>query len=157
MSPTKRRSIWTLALLLVAGAGGVLLVASADGPRAADAPVVTVYKSPSCGCCTAWAEHMEEAGFAVEVVDDPDLRAVKAEHGVPPSLRTCHTATVEGYTIEGHVPAADVRRLLDERPPVAGIGVAGMPVGSPGMPGPAERYDVVAFTADGRTAVYARH
>lgn len=156
MIDAKRGILWAAALLLLAG-GGVLLLSPAPDAAEASSPTVTVYKSSSCGCCAVWAEHMEEAGFDVEVVDDPDLAAVKAEHRVPTALHACHTATVGGYTIEGHVPAADVRRLLDERPDVAGIGVAGMPSGSPGMPGPPERYEVFTFSPEGVDSVWARH
>ena len=152
-----RKSVALAVGLLVLVGGGAYLFASSAGASGPELPTVTVYKSSSCGCCSAWVEHMEDAGFEVDVVDDPDLRAVKAEHRVPSSLHACHTATVGGYTVEGHVPAADVRRLLEERPPVAGIGVGGMPKGSPGMPGVPEPYHVMAFTADGGTAVWARH
>jgi hypothetical protein len=126
---------------------------------ATDLPPVTVYKSPTCGCCSAWAEHMEAAGFPVETVDVADLGAVKAEHGIPPQYGSCHTATVGGYAVEGHVPAEDVKRLLAERPAAAGLAVPGMPIGSPGMetPGrPAEAYDVL-LVADGEASVFARH
>ena len=123
-------------------------------------PAVTVYKSPTCGCCTAWAEHMEAAGFPVETVDVDDLGAVKARHGIPPAYGSCHTATVGGYAVEGHVPAEDVKRLLAERPAAAGLAVPGMPIGSPGMetPGrPAEAYAVLLVSEDGGAAVFARH
>lgn len=102
---------------------------------------------------------MEAAGFRVIPVDTNDLTPVKLRHGVPDSLHTCHTAVVNGYVIEGHVPPQDVRRLITEKPAVAGIGVAGMPIGSPGMEQGAikERYDVIAWTKTGRDSVYARH
>lgn len=103
---------------------------------------------------------MRQSGFTVQIEDVASLDTVKAEQGVPPSLSSCHTAIVDGYVIEGHVPAEDVRRLLAERPNVAGLAVPGMPVGSPGMevPGaPAEPYEVVTFRADGTTEVFARH
>lgn len=124
---------------------------------ASDLPAMTVYKSAACGCCAGWIDHMEEAGFDVEVIEDENLVRVKADRRVPAPLHSCHTAVVEGFTVEGHVPAADVERLLRERPPVAGIAAAGMPKGSPGMPGIPEPYDVEAFTVDGQTAVYASH
>ena len=124
------------------------------------APVITVYKSPSCGCCKGWVEHVKAAGYKVDVHDVANVNPVKDDAGVPADARSCHTAIVDGYALEGHVPAADIARLLEERPAIAGLAVPGMPVGSPGMevPGqPADKYDVVAFKADGSTEVYASH
>lgn len=119
---------------------------------------LTVYKTPTCGCCGKWVDHLREAGFAVATVDLPDLTAVKAKNGVPPELASCHTAVVDGYVVEGHVPAADVLRLLDERPAVAGLAVPGMPIGSPGMEGSRpERYTVYAFDSSGQTSRFATH
>ena len=128
-------------------------------PSAAKAGVVTVYKNPSCGCCAAWVDHMRAAGFELEVHDLTDLQAIKAEHGISANLGSCHTALVDGYVVEGHVPADLVYKMLDERPDIAGLAVPGMVVGTPGMevPGqPAQPYDVIAFDATGRTAVYAK-
>ena len=122
--------------------------------------VATVYKTPTCGCCRAWVEHLRANGFRVETVDQEDLTPIKAAHGVGEHLASCHTALIGGYVVEGHVPAADVVRLLKERPAVAGIAAPGMPTGSPGMemPGaPAERYDVVSFDRAGQTKVFAQH
>lgn len=130
---------------------------SADG-AAAVGEVVTVYKSASCGCCKAWVAHMEEAGFTVEAHDVDDLPAVKVEHGVRPEHQSCHTALVGGYVVEGHVPADVVRRMLDERPAIAGLATPGMPRGSPGMEVPSgerDAYDVIAFRDDGTSEVYA--
>ena len=125
-----------------------------------DLPTVTMYRSPTCGCCTAWADHMRAAGFEVETHDVPDVTPIKERYGVPAGGRSCHTALVGDYVIEGHVPASDVVRLLRQQPPNAtGLAVPGMPVGSPGMemPGrPADRYDVLVFSGDS-VAVYARH
>jgi len=119
---------------------------------------VTVYKDAGCGCCKKWITHLEAHGFSVKARDVKDLTASKTAHGVPPKLYACHTATVDGYVIEGHVPAADIRRLLKERPKVRGLAVPGMPVGSPGMEGLFhERYETLTFDKDGRTAVYERH
>lgn len=119
---------------------------------------MTVYKSPTCGCCAAWVDHVKAAGFRVTVVDTSNLEPIKARYGVLPGQGSCHTATVGGYVIEGHVPAADIRRLLTERPHVVGLAVPGMPVGSPGMEGPnAQRYDVLAFTRGEGSRVFARH
>ncbi len=124
---------------------------------AADAPSIHVYKSPSCGCCTQWMDHLEANGFAVAATDQLNMTNVKLENGVPPQLSSCHTAFVDGYLIEGHVPAADIQRLLRERPAVAGLAVPGMPIGSPGMEGPnPERYQVYSFGQDG-VKVFAEH
>ncbi len=123
-------------------------------------PSVTVYKSPTCGCCVLWAEHMVEAGFTVEQVDVADVSETKRRLGVPAPLGSCHTAVVGDYVVEGHVPAEDVKRLLEERPDAAGLAVPGMPIGSPGMEvegRPADAYEVTLFTRDGRAAVFARH
>ncbi len=128
-------------------------VAAAKEPTA-----VTVYKSPSCGCCSAWVKHLEENGFSVETHDLPDVTPVKIENGIPPSLASCHTAFVEGYVIEGHVPASDVARLLAKRPPISGLAVPGMPIGSPGMEGPnPEPYRVLSFDDQGRVEVFSSH
>jgi len=126
----------------------------------AKADVIQVYKTPTCGCCSKWIDHLEEAGFRVEATDLPDLTSLKAANGVERTLASCHTALVGGYVVEGHVPAEDIRRLLAERPEISGLAVPGMPMGSPGMehPDPArhEAFDVIAFGADGRQ-VYASH
>lgn len=136
----------------------------AEEPIAAEAAVaavdgeVVVYKSPTCGCCSGWVDHMREQGYDVETVDIEDyaaLAAKKTEHGVPNDLGSCHTAVVDGYTVEGHVPASVVARLVKERPDIQGIAVPGMPIGSPGMEGPnPQAYDVIAFRQDGSRAVY---
>jgi hypothetical protein len=129
-------------------AGTALAAAWAAAPRVAvAASLLTVHKTPWCGCCTAWAEHMAAAGFAVAVEDSEDLDPIKRSLGVPVRLESCHTGVIEGYVIEGHVPAAVVERLLAERPEgIAGLAVPGMPAGSPGMEfGTAEAYDVIAF------------
>jgi hypothetical protein len=119
---------------------------------------VTVYKSPTCGCCKLWEQHLQRAGFTVKSVNVEDVVAVKIKHGVAPELGACHTALVEGYVIEGHVPAADIRRLLKQRPNIKGLAVPGMPMGSPGMEGPTrEPYNVLSFDAAGNTRVFARH
>jgi len=117
---------------------------------------VTVYKSPTCGCCAKWVEHVRKAGFAVTVKDVPNVGEVKLANGVPADLASCHTALVAGYVVEGHVPADVIQKLLKEKPAVAGIAVAGMPMGSPGMEGSySDRYDIVAFEKSGKQRVYA--
>ena len=122
------------------------------------ATTVTVYKTPTCGCCALWVDHLRENGFDVDVKDLPDLRAIKAENGVSPGLASCHTALVDGYVFEGHVPADLVAEVLRDRPDILGLSVPGMVVGSPGMevPGqPAQPYNVLAFDSQGRVSVYA--
>jgi hypothetical protein len=124
------------------------------------APTMQVYKSPTCGCCSKWVDHMREGGFTVEVTDlsNEALDALKAKHGIPRTAQSCHTGLVNGYVVEGHVPVAEVHRLLKERPSIAGIAVGGMPIGSPGMEVPGQRpqtYNVVAFDKEGAVKVYS--
>jgi hypothetical protein len=124
--------------------------------RGQQPPHVEVYKDATCGCCGKWVVHLQRAGFATTVTDVPSIDAVKIKHHVPFELQSCHTALVGGYVIEGHVPATDIHRLLQERPKIAGLTVPGMPTGSPGMEGPNGRpYDVVSFDAAGKTRVYS--
>jgi hypothetical protein len=118
-----------------------------------------VYESPTCGCCASWAGHLRAYGFPVEEVHVDDVQAVKAHYGIPDSLQSCHTAVVDGYVVEGHVPAGDIARLLTERPEAAGLAVPGMPTGSPGMEvsgRPAERYEVL-LVDEAAATVFARH
>lgn len=126
---------------------------------AAAAPQIIVSKDPNCGCCSGWVEHLRKAGFNVQVRELSDLGPLKRQLGVPGALASCHTAEVDGFVIEGHVPASAIRRLLAERPAAQGLAVPGMPVGSPGMeaPGsPDENYDVVLFGPSGQK-VFARY
>ena len=119
---------------------------------------ITVYKSPSCGCCAGWAQHLRHNGFRVTVVDQYDLGEIKAQHGIGPELQSCHTAVVDGYAIEGHVPADDIWRLLAERPDASGLAAPGMPTMSPGMNSDQPKgYDVLLFGRDSRPAVYSRY
>ena len=119
---------------------------------------MTVYKSASCGCCSLWVAHLEAAGFDVQTHDRNDMSELKDRLGVPGRLRSCHTAKVGRYVIEGHVPAADIQRLLETRPDVAGLAVPGMPMGSPGMEGGAPQpYTVFAYDGYGRLREFARH
>lgn len=134
--------------------------AETEPTAALDLPLVTVYRSPTCGCCARWVEHMRNAGFEVQVVDnEAALYEAKRRHAIGPAHTACHTAEVGDYFVEGHVPAADIRRLLAEGPPhVAGLAVPGMPIGSPGMEGsPKDDYDVVAIQKSGETSLYASH
>lgn len=123
-------------------------------------PLVVVHKSPSCGCCGLWVDHMRQAGFQVEVRDEDNVNPVKERVGVPYGKGSCHTAEVAGYFIEGHVPATDVKRLLAEKPDAKGLVLPGMPMGSPGMEMPdghAEPYTVELVRRDGTTAAFAAH
>ena len=124
-------------------------------------PLVVVYKSPTCGCCSAWGEHMARAGFAVDAIDvgQDALWSLKARSGITPELVSCHTAFVEGYVVEGHVPATDVLRLLAERPNAVGLTVPGMPIGSPGMEmgNEKETYETLLVLQDAAPRVFQRH
>jgi len=142
---------------------------AADGPTAqtttdsvqhvATGTELTVFRSPTCGCCGKWIEHMEAAGFRVKDEVTEDMTAIKEQYRVPAQLASCHTTVVDGYVVEGHIPAADVQRLLTEKPDVAGIAVPGMPIGSPGMESGdyIEPYTVFSFQEDGTTAAFAEH
>lgn len=147
-----------LILVGLAGIGvGAWSFAAGTGPQAVAAPAVEVWKSSACGCCGGWVDHMRQAGFAVTVHDTEDMETVKAAKGVPPQLGSCHTATVDGYVVEGHVPAADIRRLLAERPAAKGLAAPGMPQDAPGMDmETGEPYEVVLF-GPGGAKTFARH
>ena len=123
-------------------------------------PVMTVYKSPTCGCCKLWVDHMEKSGFKVSVIETEDLNPIKLKLGVPAGLGSCHTAKVGDYFVEGHVPASDVKRLLKEKPDVLGISVPGMPMGSPGMEVPSgetQAYTVTQVNKDGSLSIFSSH
>jgi hypothetical protein len=121
-------------------------------------PTITVYKDPGCGCCKNWIEHLIKHGYRVDAKDTPGMTEVKRTLGVPDRLSACHTAVVNGYLIEGHVPAADIARLLKEKPKIAGLAVPGMPMGSPGMEGPrVQHYQVLSFDKAGKTKVFASY
>lgn len=146
----------TRRLLLAATAGAL----TATAARAAPARALTVYKTPTCGCCGGWVAHMRRNGFAATVIEQADLTPVRRRLGVPDAVASCHTAVIDGYALEGHVPATDVLRLLAERPQAAGLAVPGMPLGSPGMEvpdGTRDAFDTLLILRDGRTRVFARH
>ena len=151
-----RKLFVTVAVLLAAGIS--VLVAQTTKREAG--PSVDVFKAATCGCCGKWVEHMRKAGFTVHVTDleEPELQKIKGRYEVPTAARSCHTARVGGFTVEGHVPPAEVKRMLAEKPEVLGIAVPGMPLGSPGMevsgvkPQP---YEVVTFDKQGATKVYS--
>lgn len=136
----------------------VVLMVGTSLSAPAYAAEITVYKSPWCGCCSKWADRLQAKGHTVTTKNMENLDAIKKLAGVPEDLQSCHTAMVDGYVVEGHVPAKDIERLLGERPKAKGLAVPGMPVGSPGMEGgESERFDVMLFSTDGSTSVYARY
>ncbi|CAM5276539.1 Protein of uncharacterized function, DUF OS=Afipia felis OX=1035 GN=BN961_02645 PE=4 SV=1 [Afipia felis] len=142
---------------LVFGAAAAAVGAPVRG--AAAAPLIVVNKDPSCGCCSSWVEHLRGAGFGTQVRESSDLGPLKRRLGIPAILESCHTAEIDGFVIEGHVPASAIRRLLTERPAAIGLAVPGMPIGSPGMevPGtPDETYEVFLFGPAGQR-VFARY
>ena len=147
LMPALRR--WPAALVLLA----------ATQVLAAELPAVEVYKTLSCGCCGFWVEHMQQSGFKVNVHNVRDVTPMREKLGVPDAMASCHTASVGGYAIEGHVPAADVKRLLRDRPKAAGIAVPGMVQGSPGMEQGRGKdpYNVILFNKGGRSTVFAQH
>ena len=137
---------------------GLAAAAFVPAALAQEPPRVVVLKDPTCGCCNGWVAHLRGAGFTVTVTDTDRINAVKKRHGVPDDLASCHTAEVGGYVLEGHVPAAEVKRLLVERPQARGLAVPGMPMGSPGMEmdGMTDTYEVILFKPSGRRT-YARY
>jgi len=144
-------------IALPAGFLAVLAAVTALRAQTPQPPTISVVRDAGCGCCLNWVAHLQKAGFKTTVTESPN-RAASSR--VPAALRSCHTGTVDGYLIEGHVPAADITKLLQTRPKVLGIAAPGMPVGSPGMElpdGSVAPYDVVAFDAAGKTSVFASH
>lgn len=146
-------SIFSLPGLLIAA-----LFFSAEINKPVAAADITVYKSPACRCCDRWADYLEENGFSVAVQKRRNMQAMKRELGVQPQFQSCHTAVVGDYVIEGHVPASDIRRLLEEKPDIRGLAVPGMPMGSPGMEGPRkDPYSVISIDKEGKGTVFSRH
>ncbi len=124
----------------------------------AAAPVIDVYKSESCGCCEGWVEHLKANGFTTRVKNVDNPSDYRERGGIPNELGSCHTGMIQGYAIEGHVPAADIKRLLAQKPKAKGLAVPGMPLGSPGMEGPRkDPYDVLLVHADGKTTVFKHY
>jgi len=133
-------------------------LAAGEAPGVPGGKAITVYKSPTCGCCAGWAEYLRDNGFQVTVVDQNDLRPVKARYGVGRELQSCHTAVIDGYVVEGHVPVDDIWRLITEKPDAAGITAPGMPMMSPGMNSiEPQGYDVLLFGKGTKTSVYSRY
>jgi hypothetical protein len=128
--------------------------------QAADEPVaITVYRSPTCGCCGKWIDHLKENNFDVKDIVSDEMDVIKARHGVPKEMASCHTAIVDGYVVEGHVPASDIINMLKTRPKVAGLAVPGMVTGSPGMEmgGRVDPYDVMSFDKENHFQIYHRY
>jgi len=150
MEPISRRTLMTLLPMTI------LAAARADAQTG-----VVVFKDPGCGCCTKWVDLLRHEGFSVTVNETRDIGSAKQRFNVPPSLQSCHTAIVNNqYVVEGHVPIADVRRLLKNRPAIVGVAVPGMPIGSPGMEVEGARpqaYQVIAFDRQGKTSVFSSH
>lgn len=156
-TPVNKPAIILASVLLLAVAGFFVFLS----PQASEAnTVMVVYKDPNCGCCADWIDHIQAAGIEVDVRDTSEMNQVKLQHGVSRGLSSCHTALIDGYVVEGHVPAEDVLRMLQERPQIKGLAVPGMPIGSPGMeqgdPADYDAYDVVAFDGAGNLSRY-RH
>lgn len=160
----RRLSLASLALVLLlpactADSAPVDVVPTATVADLESALVITVYKSPTCGCCSLWVDHLEANDFDVQVVEMENVNSVKEYYGIPSEMMACHTGIVDGYAIEGHVPANDIKRLLEEHPEAIGLSVPGMPIGSPGMEvegRPADSYDVMLVTESG-SSVFASH
>jgi len=147
--------------LIAAGAITLAFGYAASAQQSAALPKVTVYKTSSCGCCRLWVDHMKANGFTVEAMDvsASGVRSISKVAGLKEEDTSCHTAKIGDYTVEGHVPAADIKRMLKEKPAIAGLSAPGMPMGSPGMEqgNVKQPYDVIAFKKDGTSTVYAKH
>ena len=148
----RRHFLNTLLTIAAPVAAGLRLSAAAG-------PSVQVYKTPTCGCCGNWVKHLRDKGFQVAVQEVEDTAVYRRRFGVPEALASCHTAVVGGYALEGHVPAAEIQRLLKEKPKAKGLSVPGMPAGSPGMEmdGAQQAYSVMLFDAQGAATVYQRY
>ncbi len=139
-------------------AAAILVTGLAACQPQAQPQEVTVYKSATCGCCKKWVSHLRDNGYKVKTINVANIRTIKKEQGVPEQLASCHTALVDGYVVEGHVPAAAIKRLLAERPKTKGIAVPGMPMGSPGMKGSRkDKYEVLTFNNNSATGIFEQH
>lgn len=138
-------------------AGAALLTAGLGLPAHAAEPAIEVWRSPTCSCCHSWIAHLEKAGFTARVHEVEDLEHIRHSAGIPDDFASCHTGAVAGYVLEGHIPAVAIRKLLAERPPIRGLALPGMPMGSPGMDGPdmpAEPFTVLALAKDGSSTAF---
>src|SRR3954466_9885537 len=153
-SPVRIAAIATMTMALALTTAAVRAPSNATAAK----PTITVHKDPSCGCCKSWIEHLIKHGYRVDAKDSPNMSEIKHTLGVPDAVTSCHTAMVNGYLIEGHVPSADIDRLLAKKPHVAGLAVPGMPMGSPGMEAArAQHYQVLSFDKTGKTQVLASY
>ena len=152
-----RRHFLKSAGALAASISALMYISNARA-AGSEMPQVIVYRLPSCGCCEKWVDHLRDSGFSVSIESREDLQEIKTKLGIPDDLQSCHTALVDGYVIEGHVPAVDIRKLLKTRPEAKGLAVPGMPIGSPGMEMGAHKdpYKVILFGAEKRS-VFAIH
>lgn len=162
MTKTRLAAISLIAALFTGAAASANADNSNEGTPANSAePVeITVYKSPTCGCCKGWVDHLRTEGFHVITHDNQNMAPIKKAAGIPDNLQSCHTALAGGYAIEGHVPAADIKKLLKTRPNIAGLTAPGMPMKSPGMQAdhlPPKDYDVLAFSENGKTTVFTKY
>lgn len=153
-----RNLVFSTSVVALAGLG---VAAYAQTKPVSARPSAVVYKTSSCGCCSLWVEHLKANGFQVETKDvsADEVRAVSKAAGLKDEGTSCHTAKIGNYIVEGHVPASDIQKMLKEQPAIAGLAAPGMPMGSPGMEqgGAKDAYDVIAFTKDGKSTVYAKH
>lgn len=149
-----RKLIGIIFSVFISAFGGFILLQNVSAE-----PEMTVYKSPTCGCCNKWIKHMEANGFQISAIDVLEMRFVKGKYGINHDLASCHTAVIDGYFIEGHVPAVDVKRLLSDKPDIAGLTVPGMPIGSPGMEvgDRKDSYSVIAVGKSGDTHVFNQY
>jgi len=151
---TRRRALFALGAAVVAGGSWAAFL----NPTPTMAEEVVVYKDPSCECCGRWVNHMRRNGFSVVVYNVDDMDPIKRKAGIPDALESCHTAFVGGYSVEGHVPASDIKKMISERTTIKGLAVPGMPSSAPGMDSPdREPYTVMAFSSDGATRKYASY
>ena len=155
----KRTTAITFAAIILAMFSIGLLVASMNNNQPATNVKISVYKSPSCGCCNSWITHLEQNGFQVTSYNTNGINEIKQNKGVPKQLVSCHTAVVNGYIIEGHVPAADIHQLLETKPRIKGLAVPGMPIGSPGMEQGDRKdpYHVLTFNEQGQTGIFSSY
>ena len=150
--------IRTVAMLLCLLVFAPYSLAADQSPTRQFGKEITVYKSPTCGCCGGWVEYLRRNGFRATVVNQYDLSQIRAQYGITRELQSCHTAVVDGYVIEGHVPADDIWRLIAEKPEATGLTAPGMPMMSPGMQSIEPKdYDVLLFGPDAKAAVYSRY
>ncbi|MDQ2102778.1 DUF411 domain-containing protein [Azospirillum isscasi] len=153
----RKRKFISVAIIGMLLGGGLLAAPPLLGSAPASAQEVEVWKARACDCCEGWVKHMRSAGFTAKIHTVDNLDPIKAANGVPDGLVSCHTAVLDGYVVEGHVPATDLHRLLAERPQAKGLAAPGMPPSAPGMDMPGQPYEVIAFGASGGLAVYAHH